>query len=128
MLRKRAQLGTIPLETVLPYIGKMNKKGNFQYQFKVNNQVYTVKTGSQRLRLFLNNRTCVICGRVGTHFVLEQDHNHTNPHLNLYSDDKILMTKDHIIPRSKGGKDCMSNYQTMCLSCNAKKADTYDTL
>lgn len=33
------------------------------------------------------------------------------------------MTKDHIMPKSKGGADSLSNYQTMCLPCNEAKAD-----
>jgi 5-methylcytosine-specific restriction endonuclease McrA len=34
------------------------------------------------------------------------------------------MTKDHIVPKSKGGKDMLSNTQTMCVICNTKKGDT----
>ena len=35
----------------------------------------------------------------------------------------ILFTKDHILPRSKGGKNWLQNYQTMCYNCNQEKAD-----
>ena len=46
-------------------------------------------------------------------------------HFNLYaindSGDEVLMTKDHIIPKSKGGKNHLSNYQPMCCYCNCKK-------
>lgn len=51
-----------------------------------------------------------------------------SPHLNLWHQDSDgsygLMTKDHIIPKSKGGKDELSNLQTMCRICNNKKGDS----
>jgi 5-methylcytosine-specific restriction endonuclease McrA len=31
------------------------------------------------------------------------------------------MTKDHIFPKSKGGKDVIENMQTMCTICNKNK-------
>lgn len=31
------------------------------------------------------------------------------------------LTIDHIIPRSKGGKNHPTNYQTLCFSCNLEK-------
>ena len=37
--------------------------------------------------------------------------------------EEILMTKDHILPRSKGGIDDISNYQTMCKLCNEAKGN-----
>lgn len=33
------------------------------------------------------------------------------------------LTIDHVIPRSKGGKDSWDNLVTACRSCNAEKAD-----
>lgn len=46
-------------------------------------------------------------------------------HLNLYAIDgngkEVLMTKDHIFPHNKGGKNNISNYQTMCVKCNVAK-------
>ena len=51
-----------------------------------------------------------------------------NPHLNLYGRMRngrlILMTRDHIFPRSKGGGEDISNQQTMCATCNNRKADS----
>jgi len=87
-----------------------------------------VKTTSQRYAVFMKSTTCVQCGMEGTKFAIERhcDHNgdHTSTyHLNLYGPDDTLFTKDHIVPKAKGGKDFLSNYQTMCQPCNNEKAD-----
>lgn len=82
---------------------------------------YTFKTGSDRLVLFKKNNKCVCCNLIGNKFLLQIEDNHYSPHLNLYNDD-ILFTKDHILPKKLGGKDHISNYQTLCLVCNQLKA------
>jgi 5-methylcytosine-specific restriction endonuclease McrA len=33
------------------------------------------------------------------------------------------MTQDHIVPRAKGGKNHISNLQTMCYECNYEKGN-----
>lgn len=88
------------------------------------------KRTSQRLALFRKNHICVDCGIEGNLFVLESHHKGQTPHMNLYSVDAdgkmVLMTKDHILPRSKGGLNVMENYQTMCQICNAIKGDSME--
>lgn len=37
-----------------------------------------------------------------------------------------ILHVDHILPRSKGGKDTMSNYQTLCWKCNIGKSNKSD--
>ena len=48
------------------------------------------------------------------------------PHFNLYGledEEEVMFTKDHIIPKSKGGRTHISNMQTMCSNCNNAKGN-----
>jgi 5-methylcytosine-specific restriction endonuclease McrA/urease beta subunit len=90
------------------------------------------KTSSGRYQNFIENGVkCVECGLVGTHYWLESNtigvDGQRSWHLNLYGVNKqgheIMLTKDHIHPKSKGGKNHISNYQPMCSPCNQAKGD-----
>lgn len=85
---------------------------------------------SSRLATFKQGLRCVCCGLRGSFFVKEK-HRLTNNlvslpfHLNLYAIDhhgcEVLMTSDHIIPRSKAPPNLNNNRQTMCVRCNHAK-------
>lgn len=88
---------------------------------------------SLRLTTFLKKgTTCKYCGIAGRFFlkqkITERDKHF---HINLYAindDGKyVLMTMDHIIPKSKGGADHIDNMQTMCIVCNNNKGDIIDS-
>lgn len=109
---------------VLPFVLVSNHivKKEFNSQF--------INITSQRLQLFKNKgTTCIKCGIKGTFFRLTKaiNNNIISYHFNLYALNKnnqeVLMTKDHIIPKSKGGKNYLSNYQVMCVRCNEAKAN-----
>lgn len=88
---------------------------------------HDVYTTSLRYKTFIEKGyTCVCCGRVGAYYALEKFIGSKKPraHFNLYSSDDVLMTKDHILPKSKGGADCIENMQTMCTICNGTKGNT----
>lgn len=70
---------------------------------------------------------CVECGIEGKFFAKEKHIEINNYHFNLYAVDvdgiEVLMTKDHIIPKSRGGSDHIDNYQPMCRRCNKEKGN-----
>lgn len=82
---------------------------------------------TNRLRTYLKGTDCVECGAKGTHFRKTRQSDQPRPHLNLYATnsngDEVLMTSDHIVPRSKGGPNILENLQPMCATCNRNKAD-----
>lgn len=89
---------------------------------------HKVKMSSHRLWTFFKTGIkCVECGIEGEFFAKEKNHkDEERPHLNLYALDdgeEVLMTKDHVTPKSKGGDNHIDNYQTMCFKCNQKKGD-----
>lgn len=75
--------------------------------------------------------TCVTCGAEAAFVAKEKTPGPKKTvynywHFNVYAEDylgrPVLLTKDHIVPRSAGGEDSMDNYQPMCIVCNNKKA------
>lgn len=88
-----------------------------------------IKGNSQRFQTFFTKGLkCACCGIEGKYFGKEKDFNAARYHLNLYaldeSGNEVLMTKDHIVPRSKGGASELYNYQTMCVKCNIAKGNS----
>lgn len=87
---------------------------------------YPVYSRSLRYSLFYQKGCdCVKCGRKGSYFKLEESDNPERRHFNLYTEDNVLMTKDHIKPKIAGGKDIIENLQPMCSICNGEKSGEY---
>lgn len=93
-----------------------------------------IKMGSDRYYTFKKSLCCAFCGIEGVIFHKERHLNKKGIpcsesfHFNLYAIDdngnEILMTKDHIRAKARGGKDELSNYQSACSLCNEKKSAT----
>ncbi len=89
------------------------------------NLLNTRYANHRRLRVFHHKgRNCInaTCNKVGTYLIKARNHA-GGFHIDLYTEEFELMTIDHILPKSKGGKDTLENLQPMCHSCNAQKAD-----
>lgn len=126
MSRNYERARVVSIETVFSMI---NENGQH------NSHVFcghNVGLSSVRIRNFhANGITCKHCGLVGVYFAVERSNHKWKSerdwHLNLYALNEqwheILMTRDHIMPKSKGGKDHLSNCQTLCTYCNCKKSD-----
>jgi 5-methylcytosine-specific restriction endonuclease McrA len=123
--------GNFAVNRVLNHIKK--EKGSKKSYIGKDGQEYLINMTSQRYELFkAKGCTCVVCGLKGTYFTMESNYKQYQEgklHFNLYGvnaeGNEILITKDHIIPKSKGGKNHLENYQTMCYDCNQKKGNKY---
>lgn len=74
---------------------------------------------------------CWHCNRVGSLFIVNKGRNdHASPpNLDLFSTDGgivMLMTRDHIIPRSLGGGNMVENLRIGCSECNGARGNTLD--
>lgn len=71
---------------------------------------------------------CVCCAEKGTHLVRSMDPG-GGIHVDLYSDDWVLLTVDHIVSKAEARKmgwtkqqiEALSNKQPMCTYCNGAK-------
>lgn len=123
--------GIYSIDRVFDFLGEYASCGTFRGHKRVYGEIdgLRVHKNSERYPVFYKDRcTCVKCGLKARYFALEQ---HSNPqnesawHFNLYGINEkgkeVLFTKDHIIPKAKGGTNSFSNYQTMCQKCNMEK-------
>jgi 5-methylcytosine-specific restriction endonuclease McrA len=136
------------LEEILPLIGKSK---SFRENIITVPGVGRLTLKSDRYLLFKReerNLVCVSCGLSGLYFALERhirsvaqnqrrgeqfirhriEHiKNASWHFNLYglleTGEERMLTKDHIMPKSKGGANEMWNYQLMCDWCNVQKSN-----
>lgn len=85
-----------------------------------------IKPYSLRYKTFAKSTVCARCGLKASFFAKERIEKDGRYHLNLYGVKdgvEILFTRDHIIPKSRGGSESLENMQTMCCVCNNEKGN-----
>jgi 5-methylcytosine-specific restriction endonuclease McrA len=119
--RKRLiHLGVFELDEVFPFVTVEDTKR----EYTVADKTHLVRMNSDRYHVFKKNKNCVSCGLAGSKMILDMNPGDTSPHFNMYAEEHgrfVLMTKDHIHAKSKGGTDNLENFQTMCSTCNNLK-------
>lgn len=85
------------------------------------------KGGYQRILHQNNQRRIMRLENGGSHTLgewetLKAQYNWTCPSCERFEPD-IILTRDHIIPLSRGGSDNIENIQPLCGSCNSRKKD-----
>ena len=90
------------------------------------NLLHTRFRNHRRLQVFAKKGTvCVRCNVEGIHLLASIDPGN-GYHVDLYTADFVLMTIDHILPKSRGGESSLANYQPMCQHCNGRKGNALE--
>jgi len=140
---------TYPVEAIFKHVGDKppGKSRSERNKSEVDFDGDMIKMNSQRYHLFKHKGCKCKCGVEGTFFAKERNslnkdgqwHLETygfrpkgtdRYHFNLYGyrpdGTEVMLTKDHIVPKSKGGPNHFDNYEPMCADCNTEKADKHE--
>jgi hypothetical protein len=122
MVTAYERMGIVSLKEVLSAIAA-NKPLEFEGCF-----CYT--SGNRLLTYHVHGVSCCVpgCSVRGEYFAVEKAIHQQGAryHLNLYGmkdGREVMLTSDHRIPKSRGGRDVISNRQPMCEPHNAKKGN-----
>ena len=109
------------LEEILPIIGSPHYKLTYTSRHK--EVKVKVKVNTARMLLMIREQQCAACLLQGEYFWLEKS-GYYPLHLNLYGkhgNKEIMLTADHILPKSLGGTLAQENLQMLCEKCNSCK-------
>lgn len=123
-MNKRAEYsreGILPLDFVFANVGKI---------VTIPESGVVANCSSWRIKAYASKGvTCAHCGISGTMFAIERYECQpmSSCHLNLYhvrkDGSEVMITVDHVIPKSKGGTEDEDNLQPLCKPCNCRKGN-----
>lgn len=127
-----------PIEDIFAHIKAGHKRIKINDKISVNIDLKYLKRLYMLYKISGKNEIrCPFCGTKASHFRLVRDMSQTNAvnyHFHLYGfvktkDGTVYMpfNIDHILPKSKGGWNIISNFQATCVACNTKKGANIET-
>lgn len=124
------RIGVYSFDEVFPYLVDVNVDAKDKNAFLRYFSGEPVSMNNAKYHVFKKSCECVCCGLKGSYLALERCRGKDDEslfHFNMYglvNGEEVLFTKDHILPKSKGGTNTLDNYQTMCTQCNAEKGNS----
>lgn len=120
-------IGTVPYDVVAPLIKWLNQPicewPNTRIQLDLPDG-RRVRFGHKQYYA-IKSPVCATCRAKGVTFLIIAPRNkQKNPKIALVTQDGIMLTRDHIIPRCQGGSSYHDNIQVLCYTCNNKKSIT----
>lgn len=110
----------IPVSVAIERVN-LSQSRKFSYLYK--GVMYEISI-SDTAKTVARNPRCCFCGAEATKaFVVEQSGGFGIRFFTEKNGELILFTKDHKIPKSKGGRNRFNNYQTCCEVCNRLKGN-----
>lgn len=110
----------IPVSVAIERVN-LSQSRKFSYLYK--GIMYEISI-SDTAKIVARNPRCCFCGAEATKaFVVEQLGGFGIRFFTEKNGELILFTKDHKIPKSKGGRNRFNNYQTCCEVCNRLKGN-----
>lgn len=105
-------------------VASMPKKGRHAFGKEV-----SLCSGILLFQSIKSEICCYKCGVIADRWILERGVNEApgKPIMNLYGKNQlghlVMMTRDHIIPKSLGGVDSILNLRPACDACNANRGN-----
>jgi len=126
--KKKSKVVRLDDGRVIKQVGTGRNSIKFTDEYPIN-LLYTKFKNHKRLKVFAEKGTkCVCCHTEGVKLfnrIVKYKNGTYSEHIDLYTEDLILMTVDHKLPKYLKGSEDIRNKQTMCSVCNGKKGHKY---